>query len=58
MIEFCMMKTDFSLFWKPIFAPKRADGGCFPLGSTPEKNNISEEKTVILSMKTAFSTLG
>jgi hypothetical protein len=53
-----MVKTGFSLPLKLVFAPKRFQRSCFQLGSATEKNNISEEKTAVLSMKTAFSTLG
>jgi hypothetical protein len=55
---FCMVKTGFSLPLKLVFAPKRFHRSCFQQGSATEKNNISEEKTAVLSMKTAFSTLG
>jgi hypothetical protein len=56
--EFCMVKTGFSARWQAACATKRASRTCFQLGFAPEKNNISEEKPSILSMKKAFSTLG
>jgi hypothetical protein len=53
-----MVKTGFSARWQAACATKRASRTCFQLGFAPEKNNISEEKPSILSMKKAFSTLG
>jgi hypothetical protein len=52
------VKTSFSWDWGPFCTQTIVQTPFFNGEAGLKKNNISEEKSVILSMKTAFSTLG